>query len=69
MSHSQKFQQHVCLSCKKPEGGAVSGSSYISNGDNGMIVRFWLCDDCAMTLGPSQGPIDMDEPEARQQRV
>lgn len=68
MSHSQKSQQRVCLSCKKPEG-AVSGSSYISNGDNGMIVRFWLCDDCAMTLGPSQGPIDMDEPEAHQQRV
>lgn len=62
MPQSKQPAQHTCISCRKAEGGAVVGSSYLSNGDNGMIVRFWMCDDCAMKYGPSQGPIDMDDP-------
>jgi hypothetical protein len=59
MSQSEKSQE--CLSCKQHESGSVTGASYVSNGDNGMVVSFWMCDACAMKLGPGQGPIDMDE--------
>ncbi|QSQ16424.1 hypothetical protein [Myxococcus landrumensis] len=59
---TQSTQTHTCISCKKTEGGEVVGSTYVSTGDNGMIVRFWMCDECALPLGPGQGPIDMDEP-------
>ncbi|MCP3101857.1 hypothetical protein LZ198_23550 [Myxococcus sp. K15C18031901] len=59
---SDSKQPQTCISCKKPEGGDVVGSIYVSTGDNGMIVRFWMCDECALPLGPGQGPIDMDEP-------
>ncbi len=58
----QSPSPHTCISCKRTESGAVAGSTFISNGDNGMIVRFWMCDDCAMKHGPGQGPIDMDDP-------
>lgn len=64
MVQNQQPQQHECLSCKKTEGGAVTGASFVSNGDNGMIVGFWMCDACAMKLGPGQGPIDMDDEPA-----
>jgi hypothetical protein len=27
-----------------------------------MILSFWMCDRCAIPLGPGQGPIDIDDP-------
>lgn len=64
---TQSQQTHTCISCKKTEGGEVVGSTYVSTGDNGMIVRFWMCDECALPLGPGQGPIDMDDPTKAEQ--
>jgi hypothetical protein len=61
MSQSNEAGRNTCISCKKPEGADVVGASYVSNGDNGMIVAFWMCDACAIKLSPDQGPIDMDE--------
>jgi hypothetical protein len=52
----------VCLSCKKPESAQLMGSTYQGQGENGMRVKFWLCNPCAVPLGPSgQGPINMPE--------
>ncbi len=51
---------HCCLSCHKPESSTVRGGLFTSNGDNGMIITFWLCDSCALPLGPGQGKIDLD---------
>lgn len=65
---TQSNPTHTCLSCKKAEGGDVIGSTYTSTGENGMIVRFWMCDACALTMGPDQGPIDMDEPAGAAQQ-
>jgi len=62
MTQSKQPAQHTCISCRKAEGGAVAGAPYLPNGDNGLIVRFRMCDDWAMKDGPSQGPIDMDDP-------
>ena len=62
MSQSKQPAPNACIHCKRPESGDVVGSTFTSNGENGMIVRFWMCDDCALKLGPGQGPIDMDDP-------
>lgn len=51
-----------CLLCKKEEAPDLPGATYTSNGDNGMIISFWMCDRCAIPLGPGQGPIDVDDP-------
>lgn len=56
---------NTCLSCKKAEAPNLPGATFTSSGDNGMIVTFWLCDQCAIPLGPGQGPIDMDDPTQR----
>jgi|GEM_PF-3897747 len=65
---TQSNPTHTCLSCKKTEGGEVIGSTYTSTGENGMIVRFWMCDACALKMGPDQGPIDMDAPAGAAQQ-
>ena len=55
----------VCLSCKKPESPQLQGSTYEGKGHNGMLVKFWLCNPCAIPLGPSgQGPINMPDIKA-----
>lgn len=69
MSPNDAPAPNSCIACKRTEGGPVAGVSYVSNGDNGMIVRFWMCDECALKLSPGQGPIDMDDPgKAAQER-
>lgn len=55
----------VCISCKKPESKELPGSQFTSNGENGMIITFWMCEKCAIPLGPQQGAIDMDDPTTR----
>jgi hypothetical protein len=57
----------MCLVCQSIESKKNKGAQYTSNGDNGMIVSFWLCDACAVKLGPGQGPIDIEE-EASQKK-
>lgn len=52
----------TCLLCKKEEAPDVPGATYAATGENGMILSFWLCDQCAIPLGPGQGPLDIDDP-------
>lgn len=52
----------ACLLCKKEEAPDVPGATYTATGSNGMLVTFWLCDGCAIPLGPPQGDIDLDDP-------
>ncbi len=52
----------TCLLCKKEEAPDLAGATYTSTGDNGMIISFWMCDACAIPLGPQQGDIDLDDP-------
>jgi hypothetical protein len=56
---------NVCISCKRTEGPTVSGGTFTSAGDNAMSITFWMCESCAIPLGPSQGPIDLDDPTTR----
>jgi hypothetical protein len=30
-----------------------------------MIITFWMCEKCAIPLGPQQGAIDLDDPTTR----
>ena len=47
----------VCLSCKKSESPELMGSTYEGKGKNGMRVKFWLRNPCAVSLGPKRpGP-------------
>ena len=48
-----------------PESPDLHGSMFTSNGENGMIITFWMCESCAIPLGPVQGPIDIDDPTTR----
>jgi hypothetical protein len=59
---AQKKQGHVCIHCAKPESANTPGATFTSNGDNGMVIVFWMCNQCSVPLGPGQGPIDMDDP-------
>jgi hypothetical protein len=52
----------TCLLCKKEEAPDVPGATYSATGENGMLLSFWMCDACAIPLGPGQGPIDIDDP-------
>ena len=54
-----------CISCHELEGPDRQGATFTSNGDNGMVITFWMCNPCAVPLGPGQGPIDMDDPTTR----
>jgi hypothetical protein len=56
---------NACISCKREEAADNPGSKYTSNGENTMVVTFWMCDRCALPLGPGQGPIDLDDPTTR----
>ena len=53
---------NTCLACKQPESPQRMGSRFDAKGQNGMLIQLWLCNKCAIPLGPSQGPIDMDDP-------
>lgn len=52
----------TCLLCKKEESPQLPGATYTATGQNGMVLQFWLCDACAIPLGPGQGPLDIDDP-------
>ena len=42
-----------CLACKRPAQPAadgVRGQLYQGNGKNGMMVKFFMCNDCASQL-------------------
>lgn len=51
--------KEVCLSCKREATPNIFGTWYDAKGGNGMLLRFWMCNKCAIPLGPKQGPVDM----------
>ncbi len=52
--------KEVCLTCKREKTPQLFGAWYDAKGTNGMLLRFWMCNPCAIPLGPTQGPIDME---------
>jgi len=51
--------QNLCVVCKKPEEKPTRfGADYNVQADSGTQLTFWMCNDCAIPLGPPQGPIN-----------
>ncbi len=65
MGQPNEPELNVCIACKRPESPAVLGAKFHAKGENGMIISFWMCDRCAIPLGPDQGPITLDDPLTR----
>jgi hypothetical protein len=59
MAQTNAAKKEVCLTCKREAAPQVFGAWYDAKGSNGMLLRFWMCNQCAIPLGPPQGPIDM----------
>lgn len=57
---AQPTTKEVCLTCKREKSPQLFGAWYDARGANGMLLRFWMCNPCAIPLGPTQGPIDME---------
>lgn len=48
----------TCTICKRPESADRFGDYFEAVAENGMrLVHFWVCHECAIPLGPGQGPI------------
>lgn len=43
-----------CLVCQAPQG-SKPGAIFNGKGTNTMVVRFWLCADCAAPLSATPG--------------
>jgi hypothetical protein len=59
---------NICISCKTEEGPTRKGAQYEAKANTGFTVKFWLCNKCAIPLGPPQGPIDLDPPGGQQDK-
>lgn len=59
------MELQTCLTCGNEEGPDVPGATFTANGTNGMMLRFWMCNPCAIKLGPDQGPITLEDPSTR----
>ncbi len=60
--------RHVCASCGQPEDEeSRRGADYEARSEKGAQVRFWMCNRCAIPLGPPQGPPTV-EPEDEEPR-
>lgn len=57
--------KNVCIACKTEEAPTTKGANYEAKSNSGYVVKFWLCNRCAIPLGPPQGPIDMDDPRLK----
>ncbi len=55
----------ICISCKRQQAPGVEGANFSASGDNGMVVMFWMCTECALEHGPGQGPITLQDPTTR----
>lgn len=51
--------------CDEKEAEGKKGSRFHAEGENGMQLFFWMCNDCAIKNGPDQGPIDLEDPSTR----
>ena len=47
----------VCVSCAGVESKDRYGAFFNLRSEGGDALRVWLCNDCAIPLGPPQGPI------------
>lgn len=46
---SKETAETECLACKRPRE-EVAGQLYKGNGKNGMMVKFYMCHECAASL-------------------
>ncbi len=62
-------QPNACSMCHKPEGAGCFGNYYDAISANGMrLLHFWVCNDCAIPLGPGQGGVVAD-PEQQPKKI
>jgi hypothetical protein len=62
---STAAKKNECLSCKKVEAPGLRGAFFDAKGENGMQLRFWLCEPCAIKHSPSQGKVTLQDPTTR----
>lgn len=50
---------NTCISCQRTiDPPHLRGTLYTCKSEtSGTIIQFWMCNPCAIPLGPSQGPI------------
>ena len=49
---------NLCTMCHKAEGSDRYGTFYDAVSESGMrLLHFWVCNDCAIPLGPGQGGV------------
>lgn len=55
--------KNTCAICKKTEETPMRmGANYEVKADNGKVLKFWMCNPCAIPLSPPQGPITIQDP-------
>jgi hypothetical protein len=57
--------KNVCVSCGTEEDSKdykKRGANYEAKSSGGTVVKFWMCNPCAIPLGPPQGPITVQDP-------
>lgn len=57
--------KNTCASCKSPEAPDRKGHPYSVKAESGKALKMWLCNRCAVTLGPQQGPITLQDPKTK----
>jgi len=50
-------QRPICIACTALESPERPGAFFDVRSEHGESMRVWLCDQCAIPLGPAQGPI------------
>jgi len=57
---------HTCAICSKTEEAPMRmGADYQVRGEDGTVLKFWMCNPCAFPLGPQQGPINVQDPRLK----
>lgn len=47
----------ICIGCAGTEAPTRRGAVYELRSDRGETLTAWICNDCAIPLGPPQGPV------------
>lgn len=56
---AETTRKNVCSMCHREETADRLGNFYDAVSENGMrLQHFWICNECAIPLGPGQGAID-----------
>jgi hypothetical protein len=58
---------NACISCQRTiDPPNLRGTLYTCTGEtSGTIIQFWMCNPCAIPLGPGQGPILKIDPNQK----